>query len=84
LKFVLALITAYLLTGIIYVWRKLVATDYVHVPLFVVRYRAKGDVSGLIAATLGWALAALINREFGYWLVFVLLLATIDLCISSI
>ena len=82
MKYVLALIVAYLITGAIYVWRKLTESNYLRVPPFMMRYRAEGGAGRLMAVTLGWPVATFINREFAYWLIFAVL-AAIGLYLSS-
>jgi hypothetical protein len=74
LKYVLALIAVYLITGAIYVWCKLTA-NYLRIPPFLMQYRAEGGTGRLIAVTLAWPLATFINREFAYWLIFAILAA---------
>jgi hypothetical protein len=82
LKYVLALIAAYLITGAIYVRRKLTENNYLRVPPFLMRYRAEGGKGLLVAVTLSWPLATFINREFAYWLTFTIL-AAVGLYLSS-
>ena len=83
MKYVLALIAAYVITGAIYVWRKLTENNYIRVPPFLMRYRAEGGKGLLVAVTLSWPLATFINREFAYWLIFAVL-TTVGLYFSSI
>jgi hypothetical protein len=54
MRILVAVVVAYLITGAIYVWRKLTANDYLHMPLSLIRYRAEGGTGRLIAVTLGW------------------------------
>jgi hypothetical protein len=83
MRILVAVVVAYLITGAIYVWRKLAANDYLRMPPFLMRYRAEGGTGRLIAVTLGWLLATFINGEFAYWLIFAIL-AAIGLYFSSI
>jgi hypothetical protein len=76
-------LAAYLLTGAFYVWRQLRQTNYVRAPLYVMQYRATGDVSRLLLVGFGWLLSATINREFFYWLIFAVL-AAIGIYLSDI
>jgi hypothetical protein len=83
LKYVLALMAAYIITGAIYVWRKLAENNYLRMPPFLMRYRAEGGTGLLVAVALSWPLATFINREFAYWLTFAIL-AAVGLYLSSI
>jgi hypothetical protein len=75
LKYILALIGAYLIVGPIYVRRKLAETIYGKILPFLMKYRSEGGIGRLIAVTLGWPLATIINREFGYWVFFAIVVA---------
>ena len=83
MRILVAVVVAYLITGAIYVWRKLTANDYLHMPPSLIRYRAEGGTGRLIAVTLGWLIATFINKEFAYWLIFAIL-AAVGLYFSSI
>ncbi len=83
MKYALISIAAYLITGAIYVGRKLTVKDYLRTPPLLMLYRSEGRTGRLIAVTLGWLIATFINREFAYWLIFAIL-AAIGLYFSSI
>jgi hypothetical protein len=51
------LIAAYLITGAIYVGRKLTVKDYLRTPPLLMLYRSEGRTGRLIAVTLGWLIA---------------------------
>jgi len=71
MRILVAVVLAYLLTGSIYVWRKLTSNNYLRMPPFLMRYRAEGGIGRLLAVvSLGWVVVSLINREFGYLLIF--------------
>ena len=58
MKFILALIAAYLIVGLVYVRYKLAANDYLRMPLFLVRYCDEGGgVGRLVAVILSWPIA---------------------------
>ena len=83
MKYISALIGAYLIIGPIYVRRKLAANNPMNIPIALMRYRSEGGIGRLIAVALGWPIAAFINREFGYWLGFAIVTAVL-IYLSSI
>jgi hypothetical protein len=82
LKYISALIGAYLIVGPIYVRRKLYGL-LSKMPLNIMRFRREGGLGLLIGAAAGWPIATFINRDFGYWLFFTVV-AAILLYLSSI
>jgi hypothetical protein len=84
MRILLALVGAYLIVGPIYVRRKLTMRDssFLKIPPILMRYQIEGGIGRLIIATLSWPLATFLNREFGYWVGFVI--AAILLYLSSI
>jgi hypothetical protein len=79
---VIAVTTAYLITGLIYLWRRLAETNPLRIPPFLMQYHAEGGTGRLVAVTLSWPLATFINREFAYWPIFPIL-ASVGLYLSS-
>ena len=82
MRILVAVVVAYLITGVIYVWRKLTANDFLNMSPSLIRYRSEGGTGRLIAVTLGWLTATFISKEFAYWLIFAVL-AAIGLYFSS-
>jgi hypothetical protein len=78
----IAVTAAYLITGLIYLWRKLAETNSLRVPFYVMQYRADGGASRLVAVAISWLLGTIINREFAYCPIFAIL-AAIGLYLSS-
>ena len=79
---VIAVTAAYLITGLIHLWRKLAETNPLRVPFRVMRYRAEGGARRLVAVAISWLLGTIINREFAYWPIFAIL-GAIGLYLSS-
>jgi hypothetical protein len=79
---VIAVSAAYLITGLIYLRRKLAETNPLRVPFSVMQYRTDGRASRLVAVGISWLLGTIINREFAYWPIFAIL-AAIGLYLSS-
>jgi hypothetical protein len=71
---------AYLATGAIYLTRCLTDTNPLRVPFFVIQYRNGGSAIRLVPVLIVWILAATINGQLAYWLIFGIL-ASIGLCL---
>lgn len=76
MKYILALIGAYLIIGPIYVRHKLYG-PLIKMPLNIMRFRREGGLGLLIGAAVGWPIATFINRDFVYWLFFAVVAATL-------
>ncbi len=70
MKYTLALVAAYLVTGAAYVSRKLTENNLLRVPLNVMKYRREGGTGRLFALVFSWPAGAILNKEFAYWLMF--------------
>jgi hypothetical protein len=80
MKYILALIGAYLIVGPIYVRNKLAESSYLKIPPFIMQYQSEGGIGRLIAVARGWPVATFINREFGYWAFFAVVAALLIAC----
>ena len=85
MRIMVAVFAAYLITGIVFVWRDLRQTNPVRIPFYIMKYRREGGVLQLALAALGWFPFTVfactmpgtglrhLKKEFGYWLLFVTL-----------
>lgn len=83
MSYALPLTIAYVATGTFYVWHKLAESNYLRVPPNLLRYRQDRNIGRPILTGMTWPLATLLNREFGYGLIFVALTA-VGLYLSGI
>jgi hypothetical protein len=70
-----AIVAAYIITGLIYLWRNLTEINPLRVQPYIHEYRTDGGASRLLLGVILWLLTSIINGEFGYLLLFAILAA---------